>query len=469
MPLVRSLPLPLFAAALGGALLAGAACPRPAAAAFATPAPPGVVAAPIRTQVAAGAAPVARGAAPVPAGPVPAPAPAPPLAPPLAPRGGPSLAPAAPVPPGFADLVSGLLPTVVNIAAVSIAPRDAAEGLPPALPPGARFDRFFDRFMRRRHPPAPPPARRRESLGSGFIVDPAGLIVTNEHVIDGASRITVTLADHATLPARVVGQDKAGDLALLRVVPPHPLPAVRWGNSDRVRIGDWVLAIGNPFGLGGTVTAGILSARGRNIHEGPYDDFLQTDAAINRGNSGGPLFDARGRVIGVATAIFSPSGGSIGIGFAIPSDIVRRDVAALRAYGRPRRGWLGARVMRVTPGIAASLGLGVAQGAAAQGGASGSARGALVAAVTPGGPAAAARLRPGDVILRFGARRVRATILPRLVAEAEIGAAVPLLVWRDGRTIALTARIAPQPEAEGGPKRQDRAGQDRAGNGRAKE
>ena len=196
-----------------------------------------------------------------------------------------------------------------------------------------------------------------QSLGSGFIVDASGLVVTNNHVIEGADEITVTLQDNTSLKAKVVGRDETGDIALLQVNTDKPLPTVEFGDSDTERVGDWVLAIGNPFGLGGTVTAGIVSARGRDIRQGPYDDFIQTDAAINRGNSGGPLFNMDGQVIGINTAIYSPSGGSIGIGFSIPSNMAKTVVAQLKDFGHPRRGWLGVRIQQVTPEIAESLGL----------------------------------------------------------------------------------------------------------------
>ncbi len=250
----------------------------------------------------------------------------------------------------------------------------------PGFPPGSPFEQFFRDFLDRNRPgqgasgrrrPAPrrapagagrphgpaPAAAARVSLGSGFIIDPAGYIVTNNHVIDGADEISVTLTDNTTLKAKLVGKDERVDLALLKVDTDHPLKAVQFGDSDSARVGDWVLAIGNPFGLGGSVTAGIVSARGRDIRQGPYDDFIQTDAAINRGNSGGPLFNMDGQVIGINTAIYSPSGGSVGIGFSVPSNLAKSVVMQLREYGHARRGWLGVRIQQVTPDIAESLGL----------------------------------------------------------------------------------------------------------------
>jgi serine protease Do len=282
--------------------------------------------------------------------------------------------------------------------------------------------------------PQPAPERRMQSLGSGFIIDPAGLVVTNNHVIEGADEITVTLQDNTVLKAKVVGRDETGDIALLKVSADKPLPFVPFGNSDTARVGDWVVAIGNPFGLGGTVTAGIVSARGRDIRQGPYDDFIQTDAAINRGNSGGPLFNMSGQVIGINTAIYSPSGGSIGIGFSIPSNMASEDVHQLREYGHPRRGWLGVRIQQVTPDIAESLGLHDAAGA-------------MVAGVNDGGPAALAKIRNGDIILKFNNQDVKEMrSLPRIVADSEVGQKVPVLLWRDGKEVTVQATLAEKPD-----------------------
>ncbi len=342
---------------------------------------------------------------------------------------------AAPPPPGFADLVARLLPAVVNIAstepsggAVGPAETPHPPGTPPPHPgpPG-------------KLPPGPVPGApggQLQSLGSGFIIDPAGLVVTNNHVIARATSIAVTLQDGTTLPAVLVGRDPRTDLALLKINPPAPLPFVKFGVSSHQRVGDWVVAIGNPFGLGGTVTAGIISAFGRNIQEGPYDNFIQTDAPINRGNSGGPLFDMKGDVIGINTAIFSPSGGSVGIAFAIPSDMARIIVGQLRVYGHAVRAWLGVRIQAVTPEIAQSLGLKRPTGA-------------LIAGVVAGGPAAKAAIRSGDVILKFAGRAIRQMhSLPRIVSESPIGAKVPMVIWRDGHEITLTIRLAEMP---GGP------------------
>jgi serine protease Do len=263
--------------------------------------------------------------------------------------------------------------------------------------------------------------------------------------------VNVVLTDNTTLRAEVVGRDPRTDLALLRVRTEKRLQPVRFGDSDTLRIGDWVLAIGNPFGLGGTVTAGIVSARGRDIRIGPYDDFIQTDAAINRGNSGGPLFNMAGEVVGINTAIFSPTGGSIGIGFAIPANIATNVVAQLREFGRTRRGWLGVRIQQVTDEIAESVGL--------QGGP----RGALIAGVNEGGPADRARLQNGDIVLRFDGHEIREMrSLPRIVADTPIGKQVPVVVWRGGREVTLTATIGELPEdtqqAAATPGPQDRGG-----------
>ncbi|MDE2517209.1 MAG: DegQ family serine endoprotease [Rhodospirillales bacterium] len=373
--------------------------------------------------------------------PLPAPSAAPATAAPATPAPGP-IVPVPGAPPSFADLVARLLPAVVNVSSTS---EVAASGnLPemPNFPPGSPFEQFFKDFMKRHRQDGGggdgngdhPAERQMQSLGSGFIIDPSGLIVTNNHVIEGADSITVTLQDNTVLKAKVIGRDTTGDLALLKVDAPHPLPFVAFGDSAHARVGDWVLAIGNPFGLGGTVTAGIVSARGRDIQQGPYDDFIQTDAAINRGNSGGPLFDMQGHVIGINTAIFSPSGGSIGIGFSIPSNMAKADIAQLRQYGHPRRGWLGVRIQEVTPDIAESLGLPKAEGA-------------LVAGVNKDGPADRAHLRNGDVILTFNGEAVKDMhVLPRIVAEATVGEHVPLTVWRDGKAVTLQAVLAEKPD-----------------------
>ncbi|MCC7426148.1 MAG: DegQ family serine endoprotease [Alphaproteobacteria bacterium] len=340
-------------------------------------------------------------------------------------------------PDSFADLAERLLPAVVNIStSQNVRGRDRQAPDMPQFPPGSPFEEFFRDFFdrnrpgNRAEPQQPQRPRRAQSLGSGFVIDASGLVVTNNHVIDGADEINVILSDNTTLRAELVGRDQRTDLALLRVRTDRQLTAVRFGNSDRSRVGDWVLAIGNPFGLGGSVTAGIISARGRDIRQGPYDDFLQTDAAINRGNSGGPLFNMAGEVIGINTAIFSPTGGSIGIGFAIASNLAQTVIAQLQEFGRTRRGWLGVRIQGVTDEIAESIGLREA-------------RGAMVASVQEGGPADRARIQAGDVILRFGETDIREMrTLPRAVAETAVGRQVPVIVWRDGRERTLSVTIA---------------------------
>ena len=359
-------------------------------------------------------------------------------------------------PDSFADLAENLLPSVVNISSTQAAQKLADRGGPevPLFPPGSPFEQFFRDFLNRDRPgqdrpgqdrpgqdrrgergPRPGgPGGRAMSLGSGFIIDPSGYIVTNNHVIDGADEISVTLTDKTTLKAKLVGKDERVDLALLKVESDKPLKAVSFGDSDVERVGDWVLAIGNPFGLGGSVTAGIVSARGRDIRQGPYDDFIQTDASINRGNSGGPLFNMNGEVIGINTAIYSPSGGSVGIGFSVPSNLAKSVVTQLREFGRARRGWLGVRIQQVTPDIAESLGLRDASGA-------------LVAGVNDGGPADKAKISNGDIILKFNGQDVKEMrTLPRIVAETQVGKAVPVTVWRGGKEVSLQATVGELPD-----------------------
>jgi serine protease Do len=344
----------------------------------------------------------------------------------------------------FADLAAKLLPAVVNVSSsATMTARTGGAGPDfPMFPPGSPFEQFFKDFLDRNHPGGPggqgkpsqpAPERRTQSLGSGFIVDPSGIIVTNNHVIDGADEITVTLQDNTSLKATVIGRDERVDIALLRVKSDKPLPAVAFGDSDASRVGDWVLAIGNPFGLGGSVTAGIVSARGRDIRQGPYDDFIQTDAAINKGNSGGPLFNMDGQVIGINTAIYSPSGGSIGIGFSIPANLAKNVVAQLRDFGHARRGWLGVRIQPVTSDIAESLGLHDTTGS-------------LVAGVVPGGPAEAAKIQNGDIILKFNGQVKENHTLPRVVAETAIGTEVPVTLLRDGKEVTVTAKVGELPD-----------------------
>ncbi len=325
-------------------------------------------------------------------------------------------------PDSFADLAAAVTPAVVNISATQVDEEKDADAR--KLPPGASPDQMFDEFMKRHR------ARRGEregrgssSLGSGFVIDPSGVIVTNNHVIDGDNDIEVIFTDGTKLKAKVVGVDAKVDIAVLRVHPSRPLAAVNFGDSDKVRVGDWVLAVGNPFALGGSVTAGIISAKGRNIDSGPYDNFLQTDAAINKGNSGGPLFDMAGEVIGVNTAILSPSGGSIGIGFATPSNTARPVIDQLIKYGETRRGWLGVRIQNVDDAIAESLGLGKA-------------RGALIDGVDEDGPSAHVGFRPGDVIVSFDGKTIGdARELPKIAALTPVGKDVEIVVIRDGKEL----------------------------------
>jgi serine protease Do len=338
---------------------------------------------------------------------------------------------ARPAPDSFADLADKLLPAVVNVSTTQKADKDSGAGDGGS---DQDLDQFFKDFFDKQNRPAQP--RRAMSLGSGFIIDPAGYIVTNNHVIADAEEIKVRLHDDTELKATVVGRDDKTDLALLKVESKTPLPALKWGDSDQARIGDWVLAIGNPFGLGGSVTAGILSARQRDINAGPYDDFLQTDASINRGNSGGPMFNVDGEVIGINTAIFSPSGGSVGIGFAIPSNLARNVIDQLRQYGHPRRGWLGVRIQSVTDELAEGLHLA-------------NTHGALVANVTDNGPAAKAGIQQGDVVIRFDGRTVdEMRKLPRMVAETPIEKQVDVVVWRKGKELSFKVTLGELDETE---------------------
>ena len=334
-------------------------------------------------------------------------------------------------PNGFADLVETLLPAVVNISSTQTVSGFTGPELP-EFPPGSPFEDFFDDFMDRRGTPE----RRATSLGSGFIISPDGIVVTNNHVIEGADEITVVLQDDTALAAEVVGTDPRTDLAVLRVDSETPLPFVPFGDSDVMRVGDWVLAIGNPFGLGGSVTAGIISARARDINAGPYDDFLQTDASINRGNSGGPMFNLAGEVIGINTAIFSPTGRSVGVGFAIPSSLAGPVVDQLIEFGRTRRGWLGVRIQTVTDDIAESLGMDEA-------------RGALISSITPGGPSDGTGLQPGDVIVTFNGEAISAMReLPRVVADTPVGTEVDVVVWRQGALVTVQIALGELEAAE---------------------
>ncbi len=333
-------------------------------------------------------------------------------------------------PASFADLAERLSPAVVNVSTTQqVQTPQGRRG--PQFPPGSPFeDLFKDFFDTPDRDQGPAPRRPAQSLGSGFIIHPSGIVVTNNHVIAEADQIRVTLSDNRILDVEIIGRDTKTDLAVLQILSDERFPFVSWGDSDKSRVGDWIVAIGNPFGLGGTVTAGIISARGRNINAGPYDDFLQTDASINRGNSGGPMFNMDGEVIGINTAIFSPSGGSVGIGFAIPANLAKNLVDQLVEFGRTRRGWLGVRIQTVTEDLAESLGLESVQGA-------------LVAEVTEGGPAEAGGLKVGDVILKFDGRDVsEMRQLPRIVAETPIGKRAEVIVWRDEKNERIYVEVA---------------------------
>jgi serine protease Do len=333
-------------------------------------------------------------------------------------------------PQSVAPLADKLSDAVVNISTTQVA--KAPDGVPlPQVPKGSPFEEFFDEFFNKRGGRGPQMDRKVSSLGSGFVIDGTeGLIVTNNHVIDGADEIIINFADGSKLKVdKVLGKDSKADVALLKVTPKTPLKSVGFGSSADMKVGDWVMAIGNPFGLGGTVTVGIISAKQRDINAGPYDDFIQTDAAINRGNSGGPLFNMDGEVIGVNTAIISPTGGSIGIGFAVPSDTVQAIVGQLKEFGEVRRGWLGVKIQTVTEDIAESLGVPENTGA-------------LVSAVTPDSPAAKGGLLPGDVIMKFAGRDVSTMRgLPRIVAQAPIGKAVDVEVMRAGEKKLLSVVV----------------------------
>jgi len=328
-------------------------------------------------------------------------------------------------PVSVADLAENLADAVVNISTAQTV--QGRRSVPmPQVPDGSPFQEFFEEFFNRQNRDNEQAPRRVQSLGSGFVIDGTeGIIITNNHVIEGADEITANFNDGTALRAEIIGTDEKTDLAVLKVEPETPLKAVDFGNSDTIRVGDWVMAIGNPFGLGGTVTVGIVSARNRDINSGPYDNFIQTDASINRGNSGGPLFDMQGNVIGINTAIISPSGGSIGIGFAIPAKTAMRVIDQLREFGETRRGWLGVRIQEVTDEIAESLAMNEAMGA-------------LVAGVTEDGPAAKAKIEAGDVIIKFDGNEVEEMReLPRMVAETAIGKEVEVVVLRKGEEVTI--------------------------------
>ena len=356
-----------------------------------------------------------------------------------------------------APVAEKLIDAVVNISTSQTL--KGPEGVPlPKVPKGAPFEEFFEDFFNRKGGRSPSD-RKVSSLGSGFVIDGKdGIVVTNNHVIDGADEIIVNFNDGSKLKVdKVLGKDTKTDLALLKVTPRKPLPAVGFGSSNKMRVGDWVMAIGNPFGLGGSVTVGIISAKQRDINSGPYDDYLQTDAAINKGNSGGPLFNMDGEVIGVNTAIISPTGGSIGIGFAVPSDTALVVIDQLRQFGETRRGWLGVKIQTITDDIAEASGVKENSGA-------------LVASVTPGSPAAKAGIQDGDVILKFDGKDVTSMRgLPRLVAQTPIGKDVDVELLRKGQRLHLkvaVGRLAEENEpakaaAKEAPKGKGNKGKDR--------
>jgi serine protease Do len=332
------------------------------------------------------------------------------------------------VPATFADLASKVTPAVVNISSTHVETADAEQ--PQGMPDlrGTPFEQFFKQFMENQNG-GKPMKRKATALGSGFVIDPTGYIVTNNHVIESATDIQVTTTDGVDHPAKLIGADPKTDLALLKIETGKPMPYVQFGDSDKARVGDWVLAVGNPFGLGGTVTTGIVSARSRDIHEGPFDDFLQIDASINQGNSGGPTFDMNGNVVGINTAIFSPSGGSVGIGFAIPSNLAKPILAELKDKGSIQRGYLGVEIQQVTPEIAKAIGLDEPKGA-------------LVASVQPDSPAAKARLEAGDVIVSYNNQPVHEMRdLPRLVAETDPNAKVELGILRNKHEMTVSTIV----------------------------
>jgi len=327
-------------------------------------------------------------------------------------------------PEGIADVAEKVIDSVVNIStSQTVEAKNEGRGAVPQLPPGSPFEEFFDDFFKNRRGKGGGgelQPHKTNSLGSGFIVDASGIVVTNNHVIADSDEINVIMNDGTKIKAEIVGVDKKTDLAVLRFKPTRPLTAVKFGDSDKLRLGDWVIAIGNPFSLGGTVTAGIVSAKNRDISSGPYDSYIQTDAAINRGNSGGPLFNLDGEVIGVNTLIISPSGGSIGIGFAVPSKTVAGVVQQLQQFGELRRGWLGVRIQTVTDEIADSLNIRPA-------------RGALIAGVDDKGPAKPAGIEPGDVVIKFDGLDIKEPKdLSRAVADSAVGKEVEVVIIRKG-------------------------------------
>lgn len=343
-------------------------------------------------------------------------------------------------PNSFADIVAPLLPAVVNISTTTFVrgKADYNQFLDMPYSKGSPLEDLFKEFLDKTQPEGP---RNVTSLGSGFIIDPKGYIVTNAHVVADADQITVILQDNTELKATLVGRDRRTDIAVLKVKTDKELPAVEWGDSAKLRTGDWIIAIGNPFGLGGTVTAGIVSHLSRNISEtmrsGDFiEGYIQTDASINLGNSGGPMFDVGGKVVGVNTSLFSPNGNCVGIGFAIPSEIAKKVVAQIRQFGRAKRGWLGVHIQPVTADIAEGLGLK-------------SLKGALVGNVVKGGPAAKAKLQSGDVIVKIGKSEIQnEKSLPRVVGDVPVGTQVSVLLWRKGKTLTVPVMVGEFEETE---------------------
>ena len=330
---------------------------------------------------------------------------------------------------GFAELVAKVKPAIVNISTEEV-PQTTQMSDMPALPDGSPFGDMLRQFFDRRG------AMPRHGLASGFIIDPAGYIVTNNHVADGANKVTVTLDSGSSYSAKIVGRDPKTDLAVLKIDAAEPLPYVAFGNSDAEQIGDWVVAVGNPYGLGGTVTAGIVSAHDRNINAGPYDDFLQIDAPINPGNSGGPVFNQSGQVVGIDTAIYSPNGGSVGIGFAIPSNIASKVAAELREHGSVERGWLGVQMQPITPPLATAIGLAKPEGV-------------LVDKVDSDSPASRAHIQQGDVVTEFDGKALNTPRdLALAVANARAGDRADLTIWRNGSGRRMAVTIGQQPREQ---------------------
>lgn len=338
-------------------------------------------------------------------------------------------------PEGIADVAERVMDAVVNIKASQ---RVAQRSVPmPQLPPGSPFEDLFNDFFRRgpNGAPSPAPRQRSSSLGSGFVIDAEGTVITNNHVVAEANEITVVFNSGRELKAEVVGRDAKTDIAVLKVKSDTPLKYVKFGDSDKLRVGEWVIAIGNPFGFGGSVSAGIVSAKQRNIRSGPYDSFIQTDAAINKGNSGGPLFNLEGDVVGINTAIISPSGGSIGIGFSVPANLAIPVIEQLKQYGETRRGWLGVAIQDVDEDTAEALKLGRP-------------RGALVINVDEKGPAKPAGFEREDVILKFDGKDIRRSQdLPRLVAQTPVGKEVEVVIFRQGKELTRKVTLGRLDEA----------------------